>query len=240
MTIRIAMWSGPRSLSTAMMRAWENRADTTVVDEPLYACYLAETGIDHPMRAEVLASQSTDWREVVASLVGTAPDSAPIFYQKHMAHHLLPSMDRAFIDELRVAFLIRSPRDILRSYGKKRDEVTLEDIGVAQLSELFDRVTEGRGHPPPVVLAEDVQRAPRATLEKLCRALDVPFSERMLSWPPGPRPTDGVWAPHWYENVLRSTGFEPPRSQSKALPPHREALAERARPHWEKLLSARL
>jgi hypothetical protein len=240
MTIRVAMWSGPRSLSTAMMRAWENRADTAVVDEPLYACYLAETGIDHPMRDEVIASQSTDWREVTAELIAAAPRGAAIYYQKHMAHHLLPSMGRAWLDELSIAFLVRDPRAILGSYEKKRARVTLADIGVTQLSELFDRVADRRGAPPPVVVAEDLQADPRGVLTRLCAALAVPFSERMLSWPAGRRATDGVWARHWYEDVERSTGFSPPRYREVTLSEELESLARAAAPHHEKLLTARL
>lgn len=240
MTKRIAMWSGPRSLSTAMMRAWENRRDTTVVDEPFYACYLAETGIDHPMRDEVIASQSTDWREVAAQLTGPSPSGAPIFFQKHMAHHLLPSMGRDWIDALEVCFLIRDPRAMLASYAQKRESVTLADIGIAQLSELFDRVADRRGSAPPVVLTDDLQSDPQRTLTQLCGALDVPFSERMLHWPVGGRATDGVWAPHWYENVLSSTGFDPPRQHDILLPPELEARAEEAAPFYDKLLRSRL
>lgn len=237
-TIRIAMWSGPRSLSTAMMRAWENRTDTVVVDEPFYACYLTATGIDHPMRDEVIASQPTDWREVTEAL--RARDDAPVFYQKHMAHHLLPAMGRDWLDRMRVAFLIRDPRAILASYEQKRAGATLADIGVTQLSELFDRVAERRGAAPPVVLADDVQHDPRGVLTKLCAALEVPFSERMLSWPTGRRTSDGVWAPHWYENVERSTGFSAPIERKITLTDEAERLAEAAAPHFEKLAAARI
>jgi hypothetical protein len=240
MTVRIAMWSGPRSLSTAMMRAWENREDTAVVDEPLYACYLAETGIEHPMKEEVLASQSADWQEVVAALGGPIPNDAEIYFQKHMAHHLLPSMGRAWLDDHHHCFLVRDPRAILASYAQKRDSVTLADIGITQLGELFDRVADQRGVAPPVVVTNDVQRDPRGTLTRLCAALGVAFSPRMLSWAPGRRDTDGVWGAHWYENVERSTGFSAPRSGSVALSPPLEACAEKAQPFYEKLLTGRV
>jgi hypothetical protein len=235
-TVRVAMWSGPRSLSTAMMRAWENRGDTAVVDEPLYACYLAETGLEHPMREAVLASQSRDWREVVATLTGPAPGGARIFFQKHMAHHLLPSMGRDWLDEVRSAFLVRDPRRMLASYADKRDQVTLADIGIAQLAEICERDRSA-----PVLLVDDLLAHPRAALEALCAALSLPFSERMLSWPPGPRASDGVWAPHWYGSVLRSTGFAPPEPEKRVvLPPALERLAEAARPHYERLLARKL
>lgn len=221
-----------------MMRAWENRRDTMVVDEPFYACYLAETGIDHPMRDEVIASQSTDWREVAAQLA--APCDAPVFYQKHMAHHLLPSMGREWLDEHTACFLVRDPRAILASYAQKRDTVTLADIGIAQLSEIFDRVADRRGTAPPVVTTDDLQTDPLRTLTSLCAALDVPFCDRMLSWPVGGRKTDGVWAPHWYDNVFRSTGFDPPRHREVVLPPELEERAQQALPFYEKLWGARV
>ncbi len=240
MTRRIAMMSGPRSLSTAMMRAWENRKDTVVVDEPFYACYLAETGLAHPMRDEVLASQSTDWREVVADLTGATPKDAPIFYQKHMAHHLLPSIGREWLEDVDVCFLVRDPRAVLASYRAKRSKVTLADIGITQLSALFDRVATARGTPPPVIVVEDLQRDPRGVLANLCTVLGVGFTERMLAWPTGRRDTDGVWAPHWYANVEQSTGFAPFRNKDVELDGDLEPLAELARPHYEKLLQGRL
>lgn len=238
--VRIAMWSGPRSLSTAMMRAWENREDTMVRDEPLYAAYLVQTGLAHPMRDEVLASQPTDWREAVTALTGPVPEGVTIDYQKHMAHHLLPSMSRDWLDGMRSCFLIRDPRAILASYVVKRQTVTLEDIGIPQLHELFDRSAQRTGTAPPVVLADDVQRDPETTLRRLCEALGVPFSDRMLSWPPGRRDSDGAWAPHWYGSVEQSTGFSAPRARTVELTDELEEVAERARPYYEPLLGARL
>jgi hypothetical protein len=240
MTVRVAMWSGPRSLSTAMMRAWENRDDTEVVDEPLYACYLAETGLEHPMRDAVLASQSRDWRDVVARLTGEAPGGAAVFFQKHMAHHLLPSMGRAWLDEVRSAFLIRDPRSMLASYADRREEVTLADIGIVQLAEICDRQAQRAGQAPPVLLVDDLLAGPRAALAALCDALGVPFTEHMLSWPPGPRPSDGVWGPHWYSSVLRSTCFEKPLERAVELSPALERLADAARPHYDALAALRL
>lgn len=241
-TVRIAVWSGPRNISTAMMRSFENRPDTAVIDEPFYAAYLAATGIDHPLREESLASQPTDWREAVRTVLGPVPDGRAIFYQKHMTHHMLPEFGRDWIAQCRNAFLIRAPEDVLASYVEKRKEVALEDIGFVQQREIFEREADRLGRAPPVIDAADVLRNARGTLSALCRALDIPFTERMLSWPPGRRATDGAWAPAWYDAVERSTGFAPPRppvsfdSRRDDLKP----LADTARPHYERLYAFRL
>jgi hypothetical protein len=230
MTVRIAMWSGPRNLSTATMRAWENRPDTVVVDEPLYAYYLAATGIDHPGRDAVIASQPTDWRTVVATLTeAPLPEPATIEYQKHMTHHVLPDVDLGTLAPLRHAFLIRDPRRVLASYARVREQPRLEDLGLPQQVALFRRFGG------PVVDSDDLLRAPETTLRRLCSALDVPFDAAMLSWPAGPRDSDGVWAPHWYASVEASTGFGPYRETPADLPEHLHPLAEACRPYYEEL-----
>ncbi len=240
--IRIAMWSGPRNISTAMMRSFENRTDTSVVDEPFYAAFLAATGIDHPMREESLASQSQDWHEVVGSLLGPVPQGRQVFYQKHMTHHMVPGFGRDWIAEMRNAFLIRAPEDVLLSYTQRREDVTLDDIGFVSQSELFDREAQRLGHAPPVIHADDVLSDPHTTLSKLCDALGIPFSDAMLSWPAGKRSTDGVWAPVWYGSVERSTGFtSPPKKEMRApLAGHLQRIADAARPHYERLAAFRI
>jgi hypothetical protein len=236
------MWSGPRNISTAMMRAFENRPDTAVVDEPFYAAWLAAGGADHPMREEILASQPTDWAAVAAMLTGPVPGGRPVFYQKHMAHHVTPDMDLAWMASCRNTFLIRAPEEVLASYAVRRAEVTLEDIGFPQQVALLDREADRLGVPPPVIDARDVLEHPAATLRALCEALGIPFLESMLSWPPGPRPTDGVWAPAWYDAVERSTAFAPPRPPITLddLDPALRPIAEAARPIYEKLAKHRL
>ncbi|HEY1722337.1 MAG TPA: hypothetical protein VGG27_13930 [Magnetospirillaceae bacterium] len=235
--VRIAMWSGPRNISTAMMRAFENRPDTAVLDEPFYAAYLAKTGLDHPMRAEVLASQPTDPAAVVASLLGPPPDGRSVFYQKHMTHHMLPSFDRDWIARCRNAFLIRAPEDVLASYTEKRADVTLADVGFVQQRELFELECDRLGKAPPVIESRAVLADPRGTLSVLCASLGIAFSERMLSWPAGRRASDGVWAPAWYDAVERSTGFAPPRAHAERAPLRDDlrAIADAARPHYERL-----
>jgi hypothetical protein len=234
MTVRIAMWSGPRNISTAMMRSFENRPDCAVVDEPFYAAYLAETGLDHPMRDEVLASQPTDWRLVAEALITTEP--ASVFYQKHMTHHMLPGFGLDWAASCRNAFLIREPAAVLASYVKKRAEVALDDIGVVRQRELFEREADRLGAAPPVVEGADVLADPAGVLSALCAALGIPFREEMLRWPAGRRARDGVWAPAWYEAVERSTGFAAPERRPDApLPDDLRRLADAARPHYQAL-----
>jgi hypothetical protein len=240
--VRIGMWSGPRNISTAMMRAFENRPDTAVIDEPFYAVFLSASGVDHPMREEVLKAQPTDWREVVQSLLGPVPGGRAVFYQKHMTHHVVAGMDLGFMAGLRNAFLIRPPEPVLASYVRKREDVTLEEIGFVQQRELFEREADRLGRAPPVVRGGDVLADPRGTLGALCAALEIPFREEMLSWPAGRRASDGVWAPVWYDAVERSTGFGEPRPEAGLadLPDRLKPLADAARPHYERLATFRL
>jgi len=241
-TIRICMWSGPRNISTAMMRSFENRADCAVSDEPFYAAYLAATGLEHPMRTEVLASQPTHWRAVASELTGPAPGGAAVWYQKHMTHHMLDGFGLDWADGCRSAFLIRDPARVLASYVVKRGEVTLADIGVERQRELFEREADRLGAPPPVVEGRDVLADPSGTLGKLCTALGIPFDDAMLAWPAGRRDSDGVWAPAWYDAVERSTGFGPPPDETAppALSDELAAIADAARPHYERLAAFKL
>jgi hypothetical protein len=232
--VRIAMWSGPRNISTAMMRAFENRPDSAVIDEPFYAAYLKLTGIDHPLREQVLSVHESDWRKVIATLAGPVPLGRAIFYQKHMTHHMLPEIDRDWMAKSTNCFLIRTPEAVLASYSAKRAEFLPADIGFASQRELFEGEAERLGRAPPVIDAEDVLDNPRAVLSTLCEALGIPFSENMLSWPQGPRPTDGAWAPAWYDVVERSTGFASPHP-CPPLSPDLQSLADSVRPHYEHL-----
>jgi hypothetical protein len=235
--VRIAMWSGPRNVSTAMMRAFENRRDTVVSDEPFYAAYLAATGLDHPMRAEVLASQPNDWREVARAMVGPTPGDRPVWYQKHMTHHMLREVGLDWTEACVNAFLIREPERVLASYVKKRELPTLADIGVERQAELFDREADRRGRAPPVIDGGDVLADPRRVLARLCGALGIAFDEAMLVWPAGKRDSDGVWAPAWYDAVERSTGFErrPEKDELPRLEPDLQRIADAARPFYDRL-----
>jgi hypothetical protein len=238
--LRIAMWSGPRNISTAMMRAWENREDCAVSDEPLYAAYLAATGIDHPGRDQVIAAGETDSRRIADTLLGPAPGGEPLWYQKHMSHHLLTDMDTDWVFGLRNVFLIRDPVEVVASYLKSRATVTPDDIGLPQQGRLFDRLRERFGEAPTVIDAGDFLRAPEAHLRALCARLGIAFTPRMLSWPAGPRDSDGVWAPYWYDTVWRSTGFEAWRPREITLTGHALAVAETCRPIYERLREHRM
>ena len=240
--VRIAMWSGPRNISTAMMRSFENRGDTAVVDEPFYAAYLAATGANHPMRNEALASQATDWRDVVPDLLGPVPGGRRIFYQKHMTHHMLDHFGRDWMARCRNAFLIRAPAAVLRSYRARRDDVTLDDIGIRQQAELFDVVCSLQGTAPPVIEAADILAGPRPALSALCAALEIPFTAAMLHWPPGKRATDGVWAPIWYQSVERSTGFvaQAATQPGEDLDEDMQRIAEAAQPYYLRMARHRM
>jgi len=232
---RIAMWSGPRTVSTALMRAWENRQDTVVSDEPLYAFYLHRTALAHPGRDTIIASQPTDWRVVLTQQTSAPlPPGIAISYAKHMTHHLLPEVDRAALAPLRHAHLIRDPREVLASYARVRAEPTLEDLGLRQQAEIFEAFGG------PVVDSRDLLADAEGMLRALCLALDVPFDDAMLCWPAGPRDSDGVWAPYWYDSVHASTGFAPYRPPADPLPARLEPLAERCLPYFSRLRDYRI
>jgi len=238
--LRIAVWSGPRNISTAMMRAWGNRSDTFVCDEPLYAHYLRVTGLPHPGAEEVIARHESDWRKVVAWLTEAAPQEKSIFYQKHMTHHLLPEIDREWLDRVTNCFLIRHPREVITSYIAKNNDPTLEDVGFIQQAEIFDWVRAQTGSIPAVLDAKDIQENPRRLLGLLCEALSVDFSEAMLSWPPGLRPTDGVWAKHWYQEVESSTSFRPYKPKPESVPARLGEIYEKCLELYERLYEHRL
>lgn len=239
MTVRVAMWSGPRNISTAMMRAWENRDDCAISDEPLYAHYLSHTGLDHPARDDVIAAGDSDWHSVVDALLGPAPGDAPVWYQKHMTHHLLPHIDHGWITQLRNVLLIRDPREVVASYIKSRATVSADDIGLPQQIALYDELSEA-GAAPPIIDAGDFLRAPEPHLRALCDWLGIAFSDRMLHWPRGPRDSDGIWAPHWYAHVWESTGFEAPVAHEVVLSGEAAAVAEACWPYYERLRALRL
>ncbi len=238
--LRLAMWSGPRNISTAMMRAWGNRADTTVVDEPLYAFYLSATGKDHPMAKEIIAAGETDWRKMTACLTNDVPEGKAIFYQKQMTHHLLPEMERDWLAGLTNCFLIRDPAEVIVSYAKKHDEFAEEDLGFPQQAEIFESVRTRLGGIPPVIDARDFLQHPEGMLRQLCDALGIEFDPAMLSWPPGLRRTDGVWAKHWYGEVARSTGFAPAREREAEVPVRLRDMEARCRECYDRLWRYRI
>jgi hypothetical protein len=238
--MKIAMWSGPRNLSTAMMYAFAARGDCAVWDEPFYAAYLAKTGIDHPMRDTIIATDDTDPTRIAAACTGPTPDGKALHYQKHMTLHMIPEFDRGFMRHLTNVFLIRHPARVVASYSQKREAPTLADIGFVQQAELFDQVAGWAGRAPLVIDSADIRANPRDSLAKLCTALGIPFTENMLHWPAGPKPYDGVWAPHWYNAVHASTGFGDPEAPLPTLPAEYAPLVEQALPHYQRLAAYKL
>ncbi|MEO8498361.1 MAG: HAD family hydrolase [Planctomycetota bacterium] len=218
MTTRLAMWSGPRNISTAMMRSWGNRPDTIVCDEPLYAHYLQVTGLDHPGAAETIAAHEGDWRKVVQWLTGPLPEGKSVFYQKHMAHHLLPNIELDWLAALTNCFLIREPREMITSLIEFLPEPRVEDTGLPQQVQIFEMVRAQTGRMPPVLDSRDVLENPRGVLERVCHLVGLEFRDEMLQWPPGFRETDGVWAKHWYAKVEHTTTFAPYRAKSDPVP----------------------
>ena len=214
----IAMWSGPRNISTALMRSFASRKDTRVIDEPFYAHYLRQTGYDHPGAQEIIDHYETDPRLVIEQLLAEGAEA--IFYQKHMTQHMLAHIDRSWLPRVSNCFLIREPRRMLKSFAKVIPNPKLDQTGLPQQLELFNTVRAATGTIPPVIRARDVLRDPEASLRRLCLALDISFDPAMLAWQPGPHASDGIWAKHWYGNVLRSSGFAPYREDDSPLPSH--------------------
>lgn len=201
------MWSGPRNISTALMRSWESRSDTFVIDEPFYAHYLSVTNVDHPGRDEIIQNGETDQSVVSKGLISDIDDSCSIYFQKHMTHHMIPSVGREWMKDVVNCFLIRDPKDMILSYTKVNSNLSMHLLGLEEQYELFEYVTKINGRAPPVVDSKDILLDPRETLRLLCEKIGVVFSEEMLSWSKGVRDTDGIWAKYWYDNVINSTGF---------------------------------
>jgi len=234
------MWSGPRNISTALMRAWENRDDCVVWDEPLYGYYLDATGIPHPGAAEIIADQGTDAIAIIAACTGEVPQGKKIFYQKHMTLHLLPQLDRNWLASLVNCFLIREPEAVIASYSAVRSDATLDDIGFVQQAELFETVRAMTGEVPIVIDSREFLLEPETMLRAICARLDIEFTPQMISWPAGRRDSDGVWAKYWYDSVWSSTGFAPYREKVYELSEKDRQIASQARPYYETLFQHRL
>ncbi|MEL6684347.1 MAG: HAD family hydrolase [Pseudomonadota bacterium] len=223
------MWSGPRNLSTAMMFAFGNRADFAVWDEPFYAPYLKATGADHPMRDQIIATHETDPMVVAQRCIDTIRAQKPHFYMKHMPHHMIDGFPLDWAKDCINIHLIRHPARVIASYGAKRDQMTLEDIGFAQQAPLFDKIGG------LVIDSADIRANPEDMLRKLCDAIHLPFDPAMLSWPAGPRAEDGVWAAHWYGAVHQSTGFAGAEGPLPVLGKDSQDMLALALPFYERL-----
>ncbi len=232
--MRIVMWSGPRNLSTAMMYSFGNRSDFAVWDEPFYAAYLAMTGLDHPMRDEILTAHEADPNKVAARCIDTIPAQKPHFYMKHMPHHMINGMPLDWVQDCINIHLIRHPARVIASYGEKRSEMNLDDIGFAQQGVIYDKFG---GH---VIDSADIRANPEKMLRKLCAAIGLDFDPAMLSWPAGPHEGDGIWASHWYNAVHKSTGFAGAEGPLPELDGAAADLCAQALPHYERLVALKL
>lgn len=229
------MWSGPRNLSTAMMRSFGSRADTFVSDEPFYGAYLQATGDPQAMADQVIAAMDCDWSSVARTMTGPSPTGAPIWYQKHMAHHMVGPIAHDDLPGLRHAFLIRDPARVVASYFAKRVAVRPEHLGTGRQVDYFDREADRLGHAPPVIDSADVLRDPAGTLQLLCAALGIDWDPAMLRWERGIHATDGIWASHWYGMVAASDRFGPPEGRPVDLGPDEEKVAAACRPDYDYL-----
>lgn len=234
---KIAMWSGPRNLSTAMMRSFGARDDCIAMDEPYYAAFLAKTGLKHPMYKEIIEDGETDPQKVRQLCLNSPIGKHQLVYQKHMTHHMLEDFDISWINQVTNVFLIRSPERVLASYAAKHSAVTAFDTGIIQQRKIYDLVKETTNKDPIVIDAFDVRSNPKQMLMKLCEAIGIGFSQQMLSWEKGPKPEDGIWASHWYDAVWNSTAFAPPETTPIApLPPHLEKINSELMPHFQTML----
>jgi hypothetical protein len=233
MPLKIAMWSGPRNISTAMMRSWENRHDCEVIDEPFYAYYLKQTQSPHPCFEEILASQSTQYDEVAKQLIQN--QTAAIQYQKHMTHHMLQNVDLKWTQHLQHCFLIRDPHEIVNSYTNSRGKCTAEDIGIIRQAQLYEKITALTSQEIPVIDSNAVLNNPSLVITKMCEALSIDFQENMLSWPKGRRKSDGVWAKHWYHSVEASSGFAKISKKSFNLTKTQLEVVEEVMPYYNQM-----
>jgi hypothetical protein len=236
-TVVVSMWSGPRNISTTMMRAFGNRADTSAIDEPFYGEFLARTGADHPYREETLAARPQTFERVLREIEETR--APPVLFLKHIAYHLPDAADLRFLDGWRNFLLIRDPRAMVASFADRLEDVAPIVKSYEMELAIHDHLT-ARGLACPVVDAADILDAPERALRALCAALGLSFDPAMLAWAPGPRPEDGPWAPHWYAAVRSSVGFRAPEEKKLTLSSELEAIAARAAPAYRRLWERRI
>ena len=240
MSIYISMWSGPRNLSTALMRSFENRLDCFVSDEPFYSSFLDKTGLKHPLRDEIIESGETNYNKIIQYITGPIPDSKKVWYQKHMAHHVLPELDMNWIKNMKNCLLIRHPSDVILSYSKKNEIKNIQQLGYLQQVDIYKMLYQETEFPPIVFDAQDLLEEPKKMLIKICENLKIKFDKRMLLWPSGSRKTDGIWGKHWYKQVEVSTGFKPYTETNRIIPSKYEVLHNECMEYYDFLYQNRV
>ena len=234
--VRIAMWSGPRNISTAMMRSFGSRQDTFVSDEPFYGAFLRDTGEPQPMAKQIIADMDCDWQSVANNLKGPVPAEKSIWYQKHMPHQMTGPISISDFPDHRHAFLIRDPFRVVGSYAAKRVKVTPDDLGYERQLRYVEEITETTGKTPFVVDSSAILQNPEKILKQLCQSLGISWDPAMLGWTAGTRDTDGIWGSHWYNRVVETTGFGPPPGPPPQLEDRDRKVAESCQKFYEKLL----
>jgi len=234
------MWSGPRNISTALMRSFGNRPDTYISDEPFYAYYLHRTNENHPAKEKIISTGQTNWNLVVQKLVGDIPNNKNIWYQKHMAHHNFPENNLDWIKEMENIILIRNPKDVIFSYIKKYKLKNSFQLGYTQQMQLYNILQDYNKCEPIIIDSEDLLENPKKILKKLCKKCNIPFYSKMLSWPKGTRETDGVWGEYWYKKVQNTTHFLPPIENNKSIPVKYEKIFLDCMQYYKKLYKQRM
>lgn len=231
-TKHICLWSSPRNLSTALMYAFAQRHDTTVLDEPLYAHYLRVTDASHPGKEEIMRSQEQDGAKVISQLLTTSYPT-PVLFCKQMTHHLV-QLDWSFLSQTINIIYIRNPMRIISSYAQVREQVTIDDIGIAAQWHLFQYLQQ-HGHSCIVLDSNELLKDPEGVLKTLCSCLEIPYNSAMLQWPAGAKKEDGIWAKYWYANVHQSTGFATQPTSTRPLPHHLQDLYNESRMYYDRL-----
>ena len=233
----IAMWSGPRNLSTALMYSFENRGDTKIEDEPFYGYFLSNNQIMHPDRDVIINIMETDKYKLISYLSDIENlQNERIWYQKQMTHHINITDDISWIKHITNCFLIRDPMDVIISYKKIYSEVSMNLIGLEQQNKIFDYVLNNINDKPLVIDAHDLRNDPENILKKACQKLNIKFTKKMIQWTAGPKKNEGVWGEYWYQNVWNTTSFiKEKNSQNKRVKPNIKNLYEQAKIFYDKL-----
>ena len=232
--MRIACWSGPRNISTALMRSWSSRNDSFVSDEPFYAYYLKEQQLKHPMYKEIIKYYPNTYDDVVTSLTSEIPNDKERWYQKHMAHHLIDLNNISWIKNFENCILIRHPKDVINSYIKKNTLNHVDELGYPQQYKIM-RYLDSVGKNFIVIDSNILLNNPEKILSQWCSSMNLEFDISMLRWEKGNHPQDGIWWKHWYDNVITTTHFQKFSSNKYELNKKYKSIYDEALDYYNKL-----